>query len=344
MLPNALPASRVPDPRTAPPLRWGILGTGWIAKRFVAAMTAHTGQIPHAVGSRSQAGADRFAAAHGIATAHGSYDALLDDPAVDVVYIATPHNHHLPAALDTIAAGKHLLVEKPLGVNADEAIQIADAARTAGVYCAEALWTLFLPKFDVLRHLLDDGAIGEPRSVIADFGEWFDADHRIRRSELAGGPMLDLGTYPVSLSTWVLGEPAQVTALSTPAPTGVEAQFGAVLGSDRGALTTIFSSIDALTPTAATIAGSDGEIVIGGPFYQPGPFTVRDHEGAALCWQEPLIAHAGLHFEAAAVARDIAQGRTESTIRPLQDSVVTLRTMDRIAAAGARTLDQAATN
>ncbi|WP_426564990.1 Gfo/Idh/MocA family protein [Angustibacter sp. McL0619] len=309
------------------------MGTGWIAERFVTALRSHTQQVPYAVGARTPGRAAEFAARHGMESAYSSYSELLGDPSVDVVYVATPHNHHLEAALSAIAAGKHLVVEKPLGVNADEARRIATAASEAGVYCVEALWTLFLPKFDVLRQLIDDGAIGEPSAVMADLGEWFADSHRIRRAELAGGVMLDLGTYPVTLATWVLGEPADVVALATRADE-VDAQFGAVLRTSTGAVASLFSSIDSLTPTTAVIAGTDGELVLDGPFYMPGRFTARDRRGTELVWDEPAVAHEGLHYEAAAVARDIAQGRTESPIRPLTASIRTLRTMDRITLAG----------
>ena len=333
MLGSSLPSSRVSPSIDAPPLRWGVMGTGWIAERFVTALRQHTRQVSHAVGSRSAASAATFAADHGLPVAHGSYDDLVGDPSVDVVYVATPHNHHLDAALAAIAAGKHVVVEKPLGVNADEAERIASAARRRGVYCVEAMWTLFLPKFDVLRQLVDDGAVGQPLSVVADLGEWFDDSHRIRRADLAGGAMLDLGTYPVSLATWVLGEPADVVALATRAG-DVTAQFGTVLRSPTGAIATLYSSIDSATPTTATIAGTEGEIVLDGPFYMPGRFTVRDRRGTQLVWDEPAVGHEGLHFEAAAFAWDIAHGREESPIRPLQASIETLRTMDRITAAG----------
>lgn len=333
MLSNALPVSRIPSSDQAPPLRWGILGSGWIAERFVAALHAHTAQIPYAVGSRSLASAETFARANGVARAYGSYEQLVADPQVDVVYVASPHNFHREHALLAISAGKHVVIEKPMGVDADEAAEVVAAARTAGVYCVEAVWTLFLPKFDVIRQLLADGAIGEPRTVLADMGEWFDDAHRIRDPQLAGGPMLDLGTYPVMFVNWVLGEARDVVALGTVAPSGVDAQFGAVLRTEQGSFASLHSSIDTLTPTMATVGGTDGELVLDGPFYQPGNFTVRDHDGSSLRWEEPAIAHTALHFEAAAAARDITEGRIESPLRPLDDTLATLRTMDRITAA-----------
>ena len=156
--PAALPAARTPDPRTAPSLRWGVIGTGWIADRFVSSLQRHSSQRVVAVGSRTSCSARLFADRHSIATAYGSYEELVADADVDVVYVATPHNTHLPVALLALGAGKHTVVEKPLGATADEARQIEAAAGAAGLFCMEAMWTAFLPKFDVLRQLLGSGA------------------------------------------------------------------------------------------------------------------------------------------------------------------------------------------
>ncbi len=204
---TVLPTPRTPDSADAPSLRWGVLGTGWIADRFVASLRRHTRQVVAAVGSRTQAAADDAAARWGAGRAHGSYEALVTDPDVDVVYVATPHHLHLPHALLAVAAGRHVLVEKPVGLDAAEARTIGAAAEAAGVFCMEAMWTLFLPRFDVVRRLLADGVLGEPTSVVCDLGEWFGPDHRIQRADLAGEPLLDLGTYPVTLATWALGVP-----------------------------------------------------------------------------------------------------------------------------------------
>ena len=200
-----------PDSLDAPTLRWGVLGTGWIADRFVASLRASTRQVVHgrrvAQPRRRRAGPPpRWGADH----AHGSYEALVADPEVDVVYVATPHNLHLPHALLAIAAGKHVLVEKPVGLDAGEArAHRGRRRRDAGVFCMEAMWTLFLPQASTsCARCSSEGWLGRAaRRSLADMGEWFDDDHRIMRADLAGGPLLDLGTYPVTLATWALGAP-----------------------------------------------------------------------------------------------------------------------------------------
>jgi len=327
-----LPSPRVPDSLDAPPLRWGILGTGWIADKFTTALHDSTRQVVQAVGSRTPEGARRAAAAFGAGTAHGSYEALVTDPEVDVVYVATPHHLHLPHALLAVAAGKHVLVEKPVGLDAAEAQQIGDAAAEAGALCMEAMWTLFLPRYDVVRRLLAEGVIGDPRAVVADMGERFDEGHRILRADLAGGPMLDLGTYPVTLATWVLGAPEQVAAVGSPAANGINGQLAMALTTASGAAASLFISIVGDTPTAACISGDLGRIELGGPFYRPGPVRVVLRDGVDLTWDEPRVAHAGLHFEAAEVARRVTAGETGSPLRPWADTLATLAVMDRLRA------------
>jgi predicted dehydrogenase len=289
--------------------------------------------VVQAVGSRTTEGAHRAARSMGAVGAHGSYEALVADPRVDVVYVATPHHLHLPHALLAIGAGKHVLVEKPVGLDAGEARRIGAAAAAAGVLCTEAMWTLFLPRFDVVRQLLADGAIGRPEVVLADLGEWFDENHRIQRPELAGGPMLDLGTYPLTLATWVLGAPDRVVAVGTPAPSGVNGQVAIGLSTASGATASLLVTILTDTPTAASITGGSGRIDLGGPFHQPGPVSLRLRDGTALHGDEPRVGHAALHFEAAEVARRVAAGDTGSPLRPWADTVATLEVMDRARAA-----------
>jgi predicted dehydrogenase len=328
--PEALPRARTPDPRSAPSLRWGVLGTGWIADKFVTAMQKHSSQRVTAVGSRNVDSATEFARRLGIERAYGSYEQLVSDPGVDVVYIATPHNAHLPHALLALQAGKHTVVEKPLALNAIQGQRIADEARGRGLFCMEGYWTAFLPKFDVLRQLLEAGTLGDVTAVVADFGEWFPAHHRIHRPELAGGPMLDLGTYLISFVLDVVGPPEQIFGSGTTTDTGVTGQT-AMLLSRQDQQAVLHTTILANTPTRATVAGTAATIEIDGPFYQPGGFTLTATDGTnSLRYEEPRIAHEGLHFQAAEVARRINGGETGSPLRPLSASIDVLRVMDEI--------------
>ncbi len=325
----------------APALRWGILGTGFIADQFAGSLARHTRQVVQAVGSRSEDSARDAADRWGVGVAHGSYEALVADPEVDVVYVATPHNHHLPHTLLAVEAGKHVLVEKPVGMDADEARAIGAAAERAGVFCMEAMWTLFLPKLDVVRQVIASGMLGEVRAVVCDMGEWFEDSHRIMRADLAGGPLLDLGTYPLTLATWALGAPDVVTAVATPAPNGINGQLSIALGTPAGGTASLQCTILADTPETASIAGTDGRVDLARRFYRPGPFTVHLRSGEVLEWDEPRVDHDGLHFEAAEVARRIAAGENGSPLRPWSETVATLEVMDRVRAATGLHFDEA---
>ncbi|MEH0572992.1 MULTISPECIES: Gfo/Idh/MocA family oxidoreductase [Streptomyces] len=329
--PTALPVARTADPMDAPALRWGVLGTGWIANRFVRSVQRHTRQRFMAVASRDAARAKDFADRHGIPGFYGSYEDLVAAADVDVVYVATDHIAHLRCARLALEAGKHALVEKPIGLDAGQAAEIAQLASARGLFCAEALWTFFLPKFDVVRQILDSGGLGEVHTVLADLGEHFDPGHRILRPELAGGPLLDLGTYPVSLATWVLGAPTGVQALGQPHPAGVAGQTSAILRDAQGNQAVVHTTLFCDTPTTATIAGTRATLSLPGPFYQPGDLVLTPAGGGTpLTSSEPRTAHDALHFEAAEVARCIATGLRETPLRPLRESVFTLRVMDEI--------------
>ncbi len=326
----ALPTPRTPDPMLAPSLRWGVIGSGWIVDRFVTTVRENTTQQVVALGSRDGARARAVADRLGIPTAYGSYQELAADPRVDIVYVATGHADHLPCARISLAAGKHTLVEKPLAINAFEAKELVALAREKGVFCAEALWSFFLPRYDVVRQILEQGLLGDVHTVLADNGEAFAPDHRILRADALGGPMLDLGTYPISLATWVLGAPRSVVAARRPHPAGVTGQVGAVLGDVSGNQAVVHASVLGDTPVTASIAGSKGFLFLPGPFYQPGDVLLTLHGASTVVHTEPRIGHRGLFYEAAEVARCVAAGLAETPLRPLADSITTLRAMDAV--------------
>ncbi|MBE9640959.1 Gfo/Idh/MocA family protein [Salipiger mangrovisoli] len=333
--PSALPASRVPDPMDAPALRWGVLGTGWIAQRFIESVRAHSRQEIAAVGSRSQASADGFAADWQIGTAHGSYGALVGDPSLDVIYVATPHNLHAAHVEMALMARKHVLVEKPMVLSLAEGERLVALARAQGVFLAEALWTYFLPKFDVLDQLFAAGALGEIRSVHTEYGEYFSRDHRIFDPALAGGPLNDLGTYPVSLLTRLLGVPKTVLGLAQMDASGVQGHLSVILADAQGNQGTLSTTLYGFTPTNAAIVGTAATLRFGSAFNLPGPFQLISADGSrVLDYVEPPGRHfEGLCYEAAEVARCIAGGLGETPKRPLQETLATLATMDAIRAA-----------
>ncbi|ODT76172.1 MAG: oxidoreductase [Pelagibacterium sp. SCN 64-44] len=330
--PTALPASRIPPAMEAPALRWGILGTGWIAEKFVQSVTAHTRQVIAAVGSRSQDGADAFAARWQVPAAYGSYEALVTAGDIDVIYVATPHNLHHTHALLALAAGKPVLVEKPAALNRMQAAEMIELARQKELFFAEALWSYFLPKFDVLEQIVASGTLGEIRSVYTDYGEYLPREHRIFDPNLAGGPLLDLGTYPVSLLTWLLGVPEQLVGLGQQDPSGVNGQLAVVMADAKGNQGTMATTPYGFTPANAVITGTQASIWFDSEFHLPGGFTLRAREGdRVLRYEESRGAHfEGLYYEAAEVARCIAAGSYETPKRRWTATLDTMATLDMI--------------
>ncbi len=312
-------------------MRWGVIGTGGIASSFTRDLTLLDGSEVVAVGSRTQESADRFAAEHSVARAHASYAALVADDAVDVVYVATPHPGHHDAAMLAIEAGKALLVEKPFTMDAAEAEALLAAARARGVFLMEAMWSRFVPHMVRVRELLAAGALGEVQVVIADHCQWFDGDprHRLLDPALGGGSLLDLGIYPVSFASMVLGSPTTVTAVSDPTLTGVDATTSVLLQHDGGAHAVLTATQLALGPNRAAIVGSDARLEIDSVFYSPTTFTLTRRDGSIERFDEPH-AGGGLRHEAAEVARCMREGRLESEIMPLDETAAIMRTMDEI--------------
>ena len=328
---HTLPASRVPDPMAAPPLRWGVLGTGWIAGRFTAALHGHTRQRMTAAASRDATRAAGFAQQHGVERSYGSYQALVEDPEVDVVYVATPHPMHLRDATLALEAGKHVLVEKPFALDGPQARRLADTARASGAFCMEAMWTVFLPKYDVARQVVRSGLLGEVKTAILDHGEWFDESHRIMRPDLAGGCLLDLGTYTYVVADDLLGPGRVVGAAGEMTATGVEGQVSGVVRHDSGAQSLHHSTLLTDTPVRAVVAGTEAVLELEPPFFMPGALRVRFHDGRPdLTYDEPRLGHEGLFYSAVEAARRIAAGETESPLRPLADSVRALELLDQL--------------
>jgi predicted dehydrogenase len=315
-------------------LRWGILGTGLVADGFVSDLSNTDSGVAAAVGSRSQAGADAFGDRYGISRRHASYEALVADPQVDVIYVATPHSFHHENALLALQAGKHVLVEKAFTMNAAQAVELVAVARERGLFLMEAMWTRFLPHVVEIRRLLAEGALGRVVTVMADHGQWFafDPKSRLFAPELGGGALLDLGVYPVSFASMVLGEPTRIEAIVEPAPTGVDGQISILLGHSGGAQAVLNCTSSAASPTRASIVGSDGRIDVDGPFYANVGFTFTPRQGSPYRFEPPDSVIWALHYQADEVARCIAEGLLESPIMPLDETVQIMATMDAVLA------------
>ena len=313
------------------PVRWGILGTGGIAGSFASDLRLSDSGVAAAVGSRSQAAADRFADNYGIARRHDSYQSLAADPGVDVIYVATPHPMHRDNAILALRAGKHVLVEKPFAMNAAEAREVVAVARERGLFAMEAMWTRFLPHVGVIRDWLGRGLLGDVVTVTADHGQWFaeDAGFRLFAPELGGGALLDLGVYPVSFASMVLGPPSRIVSISDPAFTGVDAQTSMLFGYDSGAQAVLTCTLRAKSPTRAAIVGTDARIEVDGAFYAPACVTLIPRDG------DPVLVESdhqgrGLRHQADEVARRLAAGEVESPFMPLDETISIMETMDTV--------------
>ncbi len=300
--------------------------------KFIESVRAHTKQDIVAVGSRNKQRAEEFASRMGLKKAYGDYDDLVAASDLDVIYVATPHNLHPEGVTLALNAGKNVLVEKPIALNRAQTLEMVELARRQRRFFAEALWTFYLPKFDVLRQLLEAKAIGEIKSVFTDYGEYFTRDHRIFDPKLAGGPLLDLGTYQVSFLTEIFGVPKRVEGIGQPDPSGVNGQLSAILTDADGNQGTFWTTLYGFTPTNAILIGTEGTIQFDSPFHLPGPFTVASADGAqTLRYEEPSGRHfEGLYYEAAEVARRITAGDLETPYRTLDSSLNTMATMDMI--------------
>lgn len=313
--------------------RWGIAGTGGIADSFTRDLALVPGAEVAAVGSRTLDRAAAFAATHGIGRAHGSYEELAADDEVDVVYVAGPHTTHRDLTLQFLAAGRHVVCEKPLGLSAAEVQEMIDAARAADRFLLEALWSRFLPAYTELRALLAQGVIGEPRMVEAEFGFVlpFDPAHRLFDPGLGGGATLDLGIYPIQLGHLVFGPPDEVAATGHLSATGVDEHVAAVLRHPGGGITVAKASLTASLRCSATVSGTLGTIELPPFMHRPESLVVRNPDGERTV--AAPITGVGLHHEALEVHRCLAAGERESPLHPLADSLALATTLDAVRAA-----------
>lgn len=310
-------------------LRWGILATGGIAHSFAADLRV-AGLTITAVGSRTPAGAAAFAAEFGIPTAHASYEALVADDAVDVVYIATPHPLHVENALLAIEAGKHVLVEKPFTVTERDARRIAERAAEKGVVVMEAMWTRFLPHMIRVRELVASGAIGEVRTVIADHTQLLPSDpaHRLNDPALGGGALLDLGIYPVSFAVDILGIPAEILARASMTPAGVDRQTAMMFHYDDGRQALLTCALDTAGPNRAAIIGTAGFIEIDRTWYAPTTVRHLDPTGAVIETIDGAVPGRGMQFQALELERRVAGGQPSSL--PIAETVAIMGVLDEV--------------
>jgi len=314
-------------------IRWGILGTGKIAKAFAAGLADTPGAELAAVASRTADSAATFGAAYGVPRCYGSYQALADDPEIDVIYIATPHPMHHENALMCLNGGKALLVEKSFTVNAREAQEIVALARSKRLFVMEAMWSRFMPAIVEAKRIVDSGEIGVPANVTADFGFTAEAgpEHRLFNPELGGGSLLDLGIYPLSLAAFFLGPVQSVQAVGELGATGVDVQVAFTLGHASGAVASCTSSLRSRTPCELTISGSAGFVRLHGRFHHTERLTVELADGSRRELDVPRSGN-GYPHEAIEVGRCLRAGLLESPVMPLDETVALMTVLDTMRA------------
>jgi predicted dehydrogenase len=315
------------------PIRWGILGRGGIANSFAQGLRALPDAELLAVGSRSAAAAEAFGDEYGVPHRYGSYAELARDPDVDVIYVATPHPFHLEHSRLALEAGKAVLCEKPLTLNARQATELIAYARERRLFLMMAMWTRFLPIMGRLREMLAEGAIGEVRLVQADFSfrAEFDPRHRLFDPALGGGALLDAGIYPLSMASMVLGKPDDMVSLAHLGETGVDEQAAVVLRYDGGALAALTMATRTAGPQVVVIRGTEGYITLPPEWLQATRMILTRPNQPDQAIDLPLTGN-GYNYEAAEVMRCLRAGLTESDVMPLDETLALMETMDAIRA------------
>ena len=314
-------------------IRWGIVSAGNIARQFAEDFSAVENAVIHAVAARNAESARQFAGDFSIPHAYSSYDALFSDPNIDVVYIGTPHNLHKEHALAAMAAGKAVVCEKPLTVNADECRILQSAAESQNVYLMEAMWTYFLPALQQAKAWVDAGRIGTIQQIKADFGYPqlpYSADKRMYNADLAGGCLLEMGVYPVALAWFFLRQdPTSIQVVSRHAPNGVEDDL-AVLFNYKELVATLGTSFRCKLQNWAYIIGDEGYIAIP-DFWRAREAMLYQLDECVerFCDERETL---GLHYEAQAATDDLLAKRRESSIVTHADSLAFQRHMDAIRA------------
>lgn len=317
--------------RATEPVRLGIIGTGRMAQSFAAALAHGSGLVLKTVVSRRQETAGQFAARFGADSACDAIERMLEDDAVELVYIASPHAMHFEHTMRSLEAGKHVLCEKPFAINADQAGRMIELARARNLFLMEAMWTRYIPAVVRLRELLAEGILGRISVMVAGgaFMPPFDPDNYLFRRELGGGVLLDAGVYLVSWASMLFGAPARVFATGQLGESGVDEHDAVLLEHDDGSVAHLYVSLRAKRSPEVLLVGENGSLRIHPPLFAPRAITVtlagRDEETIALPFEGN-----GYQFEAEEAARCIRAGRTESASMPLDESLAIMATLDEI--------------
>ncbi|MSR98321.1 Gfo/Idh/MocA family oxidoreductase [Arthrobacter sp. BL-252-APC-1A] len=338
--PCVLQGAPSPVQATGRTLRWGVVATGRIAARVTEDIARLEDAVLQAVSSRSEVTAVEFADRFGFATSYcddelrgPGYTQLFADPEVDVVYIASPHAQHYELTREALEAGKHVLCEKSITINAAEMADLMEVASRRGVFLMEAAWSRFLPCINRLWEILSSGELGQIHWVQADLGfpAPYDPASRLWDPAAGGGALLDLTIYPLTMAVGALGFPQRIQATGSLNGDGVDTQNAITLGYDSGALAQLTSSLLSSGPRTATISGSEGWIRTGAPLHNPVELHIQQHMGPSRVERFQQVGN-GYTYELREVTRCIQEGLTESPTMPWDDSLQTMQLFDEVRA------------
>ncbi len=320
------PAPEIIDPASVTSYRWGVLGAADIAQIFVASLQKHTEQQVVAVASRTPGKASEFAAKFGI-EAHDTYEALLAREDIDVIYIPTLPSQHRGHALMAIAAGKNVLIEKPIALVPDEAAEIFAAAKAKGVLAMEAMWTRYLPQYSIIRELVATKALGEIEIVDVTMCQ---SNLEVARlwKKGHGDPLFDMGIYPISFAQSFLGNPTKISAEAVLNADGIEQEVSVRLLYANGGRAYIRVSARAAIPSVGFVGGTVGKLAVGPEFFIPSKLELSsvDFNSQPKVWRDEsgVIGHFGLSYQATAMAKFLDEGLLESPFESHAESIANL--------------------
>ena len=312
-------------------IKWGIMGTGRIAGSFAIALKNLDDSELYGIGSRSEENADAFSDEYSVPKRFHDYESLAADPDIDVVYIATPHSLHKENCLMCLEHGKAVLCEKPFTINAAEAAAVINFARERRLFLMEAMWSRFVPAAIKLKELIEDKIIGDIQYLFAGgaFIPEFDPDHYLFKKELGGGVLLDGGIYPVSLASWLLGYPDRIQSAGRLNSSGIDDHDALLLEYDCGAIAGLHVSMRTQSPPDITVLGSKGKIYVHPAMFCPSKITLSLFDAEETEIALPFASN-GYQYEAMEVNRCLREGKTESKVMPLDETLAIMRMMDEI--------------
>jgi len=311
---------------------WGIVGTGFIARKMAEALPFVPQSNLFAVASRNIETANDFSSTYNCKP-FGSYEELITDPEIDIVYVATPHNYHCENTLTAIGNGKHVLCEKPFAVNSREVCSMIDAAREKGVFLMEALWTRFNPNIIKAKEIIDSGQLGKIKLISANFGDRkpFHPDNRFYSAELIGGALLDMGIYPLFNVLLMMGKPLSVQAMAAIGQTGVDLTCSIALRYSDDAMAVIHSTMLAETESKVTIYCEKGKIEFDRWVYAPEKVTVIPIDGESQDVTQKLTENI-YNYEAVEMINCLELGKIQSSLWSWDDSLMLIGVLDEIRA------------